>query len=231
MKLDKTQLRGIIVLAIIFVAFTVVAFALPFATNGVFWLSYIFAVLALAAQGYVFHVAFEKGEPVKSKFYGFPIARIGFIYFVAQLVLSIVFMALAAIAPAWIAIVVFVLLLAVAGIGFIAADIMRDEVEKQDMQLKKDVSLMRSVQSKLAVIASQCADSDTKSALEKFSEELRFSDPVSAEAIADAEARLAALVDELQAAVIDGNNDAARVLCSKAQAALAERNRLCKLNK
>ena len=42
---------------------------------------------------------------------------------------------------------------------------------------------------------------------------------------------LTAAVDELQAAVVDGDNAAAKQLCVKVEAALAERNRLCKLNK
>lgn len=231
MKADKNQLRGIIILAIVFVAFTVLAFALPFVMNGVFWLAYIFTALAILAQGYIFHIAFDKGEPVKSKLYGFPIARIGFVYMVAQLVVGLLFMALAKYAPVWLAVVVFVLVLAAAAVGFIAADVMRDEVEEQDVQLKKDVMLMRSMQSKAAYIASQCACPDAKAELEKFSEELRYSDPVSSEATAEAEASLAAMVDELQAVVIEGDGAAARVLCVKARAALAERNRLCKLNK
>ena len=231
MKLDKNQLRGLIVIAIAFVVFTVVAFALPFAMNGIFWLAYIFTAIAILGQVYVLHIAFDKGEAVKSKLYGFPIARIGFIYLIAQLVLGLVFMALAKIAPAWLAIVLFILVFAAAGVGFIAADMMRDEVEKQEVQLKKDVTLMRSLQSKASFITSQCTDPDTKSALEKLSEDLRFSDPVSSEGIADAEASLVALVDELQAAVINGDNATARALCTKASVALAERNQLCKLGK
>jgi hypothetical protein len=54
---------------------------------------------------------------------------------------------------------------------------------------------------------------------------------VSNEAIAEAEADLAAAVDELQKAYVDGDQDAVAQLCRKASALLAERNRLCKLNK
>ena len=42
---------------------------------------------------------------------------------------------------------------------------------------------------------------------------------------------LSAAVDELQAAYVDGDSDAVAQLCRKASALLAERNRLCKLNK
>ena len=68
-------------------------------------------------------------------------------------------------------------------------------------------------------------------AIEALAEEFRFSDPVSNAAISDAEADLAAAVDELQAAYVDGDKNAMAQLCCKISALLAERNRLCKLNK
>ena len=67
--------------------------------------------------------------------------------------------------------------------------------------------------------------------IKALADEFRYSDPVSNDAIADAEADLSALVDELQIAVVDGDNGAVDKLCRKASAQLAERNRLCKLSK
>ena len=95
----KNQIRGWIVLAVFFIIDSVIAFALPFAHTAVFWLSYIFSVIAIAVQVYVMQVAFCKEKSVKSKFYGFPVANVGVIYMLAQLVLSLVFMALAARVP------------------------------------------------------------------------------------------------------------------------------------
>ena len=112
-------------------------------------------------------------------------------------------------------------------IGLVAADAVVEEIQTQDVKLKKDVSLMRSLQSKVSQIASQTDDA----AIKALAEEFRYSDPVSNDAIADAEADLAAAVDELQAAYVDGDNEAMAQLCRKAAALLAERNRICKLNK
>lgn len=57
-----------------------------------FWLSYLFALAALGAQIYVMQVAFSKGRDTRSKFCGFPIARIGVAYLSAQFVLGPLFM-------------------------------------------------------------------------------------------------------------------------------------------
>ena len=96
---------------------------------------------------------------------------------------------------------------------------------------KARVDTMRALQSKSVFIASQCDDSETKKELNKLAESFRFSDPVSSDALNDIEASLNALVDELQSAVLEKDNAAAQKLCAKVEATLADRNRMCKLNK
>ena len=228
--MSKNKLRFYVVLAILFGVFSVIAFAVPFKRGAAFWMSYVFALIAIAVQIYAYPKAFE-GESVKSKFYGFPIARVTTIYLVAQIILSLVFMAVGKLLPAWIPVVLFILMLGAAAIGFIAADAVRDEVERQDVVHKANVGTMRALQSKAIFVAGQCEDAETKKALDAFAEALRFSDPVSSDALADIEENLTGLVDELGNAVLDKDFAAAKTLCAKANSLLADRNRMCKLNK
>ena len=167
----------------------------------------------------------------RSKFYGFPILRISFLYLAVQLGLSLLFMALAKWAPVWVPVVLYLLLLCAALIGFVGADSVREEVERQDVQAKRQVSVMRALQSKARAIAAQCEGDEARKAVTRLSEDLSYSDPVSSPAIADAETELSACIDNLQQAVVDGSEEEILALCRKAAAALAERNRLCKLNK
>lgn len=231
MKLNEKEKKGLVVLALLFVVYTLIVLAVPFAKGGIFWLTYLFTAAAFGVQAYVFKLSFEKEAGAKSKFYGFPIARVGVLYLAAQIVLGLVFMALAAVAPVWLALVLYLVLLAAAAVGVIATDSIRDEVERQDAQLKKDVATMRALQSKVAALPARCEDTTAKAALEKLAEEFRYSDPVSAPALADLETDMAAIMEELSAAVTDGDNAAVLALCKKISATLAERNRLCKLNK
>lgn len=230
MKPNKNMTRVCVVLAVLLAVFCVVAFALPFVRNGVFWVSFIMAVAAIAAQLYVMKTAFAKGEGARSKFYGWPVARVGVIYLAAQLVLSLLFMCLAKWVPLWLVIVACALLLGVAAIGFISTDATRDEIERQDEKLKKDVTAMRALRSKAQAMVGQL-DGEEGKAIEKLSEELRYSDPVSSDAVCEIEEELAKCLDTLQQAVVDGDRDAVATLCRKASLTLAERNRLCKLNK
>jgi len=98
-------------------------------------------------------------------------------------------------------------------------------------KLKKDVTVMRALQSKAASLPGLTQDKELAHILEKFAEDIRFSDPVSSESLGDIEADLTACVDELQRAIVDGDCEAALTLEKKARAVLNERNRLCKLKK
>jgi hypothetical protein len=227
----KNMTRSVVILAIVLILYCVLAFAIPFVRGGVFWLSFVFSLIAICAQFYVLKTSFDHGESARSKFYGFPIARIGIVYLVVQLIAGFVCMALGAVLPAWAALVVFVIILAAAASGLITTEGIRDEVERQDEVLKTNVMPMRTLQSKAAAIASQCEDASLKNILTALSDKFRFSDPVSSAATEEAETGLAALMEELQAAVLDNDSEAAAALAKRLEAALSERNRLCMLGK
>lgn len=232
--MSKNRLRLYLTIAILFALFSVIAFAIPFAKTAVFWLSYGFGVLALAAQLIVQPRALDlDGHNVRSKFYGFPLTRIATAYLVVQLALSLVFMVLCKFVEIklWVPFVAYVLIFGISALGFVAADAMKEEVERQDTAHKANVGAMRALQSKAVFVAGQCEDAETKKALNAFAEALRFSDPVSSAATADIEENLTGLLEELGSAVLDKDYPAAKSLCAKASTLLADRNRMCRLNK
>lgn len=227
----KNRVRSWVVLGVLFAVYTVVTFALPTVKNGVLWLSYLFGIIAIVAQIYILNTAFFKGKSVRSKFYGFPIANVGIVYLAVQLVLGLVFILLAAIVPLWLPLILYVVLLGIAAVGFIAADAVRDEVERQDNRLEQDVTVMRTLQSKVSALAEYCEDAELGTAVRKLAENLRFSDPVSSAATTESEHQLAELMGELEQAVTDKDNNSAVALCKRMGTVLIERNQICKLNK
>ena len=233
MKLTKNTLRGLIIGGIFLVVFNLIAFLVPFPRSAIFWVGYVFGMIAILAQAPIWMLAFRGAESACSKFYGMPIARVGVIYLVAQLIFSFIAMGLAwvPVVPAWPFIIVSLLLLATAALGTIATDMTRDEIERQDIQIKRDVSKMRELQSLGNSLVRQCDDAAAKAELQKLSDALRFSDPVSSDATAASEAELKRLLTELQTALFDGDTSGSAGLCKQAQTVLAERNRICKLNK
>lgn len=225
--MKKDTIRGIVALAVALVLYILIAFLIPFVHTATFWVSFVFTLIAFAVVAVAIYIAFIKNPNARSRFYGFPIAKIGVVYGAVQMIAGLVFMALAAFAPVWVAVLVYAIALGAAVIGLVSAEAVVSEIHVQDSKLKKDVALMRALQSKVNQMASHSEGADIKALADEF----RYSDPVSSDALAEVERDLSAAVDELQSAVIDGDAEAVAQLCRKASTVLAERNRLCKLNK
>ena len=220
----KNKTRFYLILTILFVLVSVIAFAVPVERTPVFWLSYAFAVIAIAVQAYSYPKAFGGGS-VRSRFYGFPIARVTTIYLIIQLVLSLTAMLLSGTAqvaiPSWAAVIVYALLLGLTLIGLITAEGVREEVERQETEKPKKTETMRGLQNKAAAMAASCENPELKSALDDLAEEFRYSDPVSSEATEKLEMRMDIMLDELRRG---GNAQ----LAQEVKQILAERNQICK---
>ena len=225
--MKKDQIRWIIGSAVLLILYLLVAFLVPFVRLGAFWVSFAFTLVAFGVVAWAFYVAFVKNLDAKSRFYGFPIARLGVIYGIFQLVAGLAFMALGLWIPGWVVLIVSAVALGIAVFGLISAEAVVDEIQILDTKLKKDVSVMRTLQSKVGNLAAQCDNP----AIRALADDFRYSDPVSGDNLAEAEADLSAAVDALQEAVVEGNSETVALLARKASALLAERNRLCKLNK
>ncbi len=229
--MSKNKTRGLVFLAILLIVFSAIAFLPPFNRNTIFGTAYLFGLIAILSQLYFISISFGGKGDAKSKFYGFPIAQIGVVYLIAQLVISLVEMVLASLLALWMAVLINIIAVAVAYAGTIAADTMREEIERQDTVLKKNVSAMRELQSMANGILSQCDHPGMKQDLQKVADELRYSDPVTSDASAPLENEMLAQLKEIQRATVDADSDAVKAMCGKLLANLTERNRVCKLGK
>ena len=228
--MKKDTLRLLIIALVVLIAYNFAVFMIPCLKTATFWISWVYSLLSFAVAGYAIYTGLIQNTDTKSRFYGFPIARIGVIYLIAQVTLGGVFMALGHILPWWLATVLFTIGFALAVIGLISADAVVDQIQELDEKQKRDTSVMRGLQSKVGAMSAQC-EGDAAAAIRAFAEELRYSDPVSSEAIVYIESQLVAAIDALQDTVVEGNTEAIQTQCRKATALLTERNRLCKLNK
>lgn len=225
--MKKDTIRAIVVAVILLVVYHLIIFLIPFAQTPQFWISYSFSLAAFAVVAGAIYIAFLKKPDAKSKFYGFPIARVGTIYGLLQFAVSLIVMALGVIFPWWLAVLLYSVGFGAAVIGLVSVEAVVDQIQIQDEKLKRQTAHMRALQSKLGQLAAQWDDP----AIRALAEEFRYSDPVSSDALAEVEADLSAVVDELQAAVVDGDGAIIAELCQKASGLLTERNRQCKLNK
>lgn len=229
--MKKSTMRALAVFFILLVVYHVAIFILPFDKTPVFYLSWAFTLVSMLAQLYVIKTAFGGSSDARSKFYGFPVAKVGIAYLSVQLVLGLGFMGWGLEAPIWLPAVLYVVLLGLAALGFIGTTAARDEIVRQDVQLKRDLSTMRTLQSKVSAFPALTQDLALKKELSAFAELLRYADPVSTEATQELEHRLGACITELELALVRKDTPAAASLIQAAQLVLTERNNLCKLSK
>ena len=229
--MKKQTIRSLVILALLLLAYHLIIFIIPFERECNFWISYGFTLAAFAEVYASVYIASIHPENSKSRFYGFPIMRIGFIYAAVQGVLGLVFMILGELISWEPVLLLQALALIAAALGLIMTDSIADNIQEQDEKLKKDVKLMRAVHAKINQMIGFCDDAEAVAAVKALAEEVRYSDPVSSPATEGVEADLVAVVDALQGAVADNDVPAIKELCRKTSAALADRNRICKLNK
>ena len=197
--MKKNKGMGYAVLAIAFLLFNVIAFAVPTAKTATFWIAYVFTAVAFALQIGIWKFAFKGADTLKSKFLGIPLISVGITYLIIQIIAFAIFMALP-LTASWIAIVVCALILGISAICLIGTETGREEINRVEEKVEKKVFYIKSLQVDIEMLVSAERDADTKAALTKLAEKIRFSDPMSNDVLANLEAEISAKVKELKTA-------------------------------
>lgn len=229
--MGKNEKRTLLITGVVLTVFALIAFIPPFEKNTVFWLSFGFGVLSILMQFVVLKVAFGSGRPAKSKVYGFPIANIGLVYMLVQVILSVVFMVFARDIKVWIAVVPSALMLMACLIGLVASEAIRDEIERQDNVVKNNTELMNKLKAVVKTFPDRVDDVECKKLLKELSEEFQYSDPVSSEASKELDKCLEDQVNELKT-IVD-REDLVRIKDEvvKTKIMLIDRNEVCRIEK
>lgn len=221
--MERNDKKGYALIGIVFVLITVASFAIPTTKTAAFGVAYIFTVIALAAQIFIWKKNIEN-KAMKSKFLGFPVIHIGIIYLAVQIAVLLVFV-FASNLPTWSAVVVCVVIAAIAAICMISADVGRTEIERVEKKVQEKVFYIRNLQTDIECLADTEQDMETKKALEQLAEKIRFSDPMSNEQLTPIEEKIESLIDEMKSA-----NQKSEII-ARIDALLDERNRKCKILK
>jgi len=222
--MSKNKGMAYAVLGIAFVLLNVIAFAVPTVKTATFWIAYAFIAVAFASQIVIWKFAFKGADSLKSKFLGIPLISVGITYLIVQIIAFAVFMALP-LTTSWIAIVVCALILGISAICLIGTETGREEINRVEEKVEKKVFYIKALQVDVEMLASTETDADTKAALTKLAEKIRFSDPMSNDILADLETEITAKVKELK--TVENKAEIITVLDSL----ITERNKKAKLLK
>lgn len=222
--MKKNSSKGYILLGILFVLVSVIAFTVPAAKTAAFWISYVFTVIAFAAQIAIWKAALGRNESLKSKFLGFPVVHIGIVYLVIQSITLATFLFIPTL-PIWSAVVACAAIAGVFAVCLITSDVGRSEIERVSAKVQEKAFYIKQLQADVELLSGAETDAATKSALTQLVEKIRYSDPMSNEQIADIEDRITARIAALKSAT-----DKAKII-AELNLLLDERNRKTKILK
>lgn len=232
MKNIRTQV--VAVLLIVAALFSAAVFLIPFDKDEpTFWIGYVAELAAIFLQIPVFKLAYPVGSDLKSKVLGYPLFKIGVSYLVVQTILSFVIIALGSGGdfPAWLAILLCLVVLGTALLFGMSANMARTAITNLETASAVDTNLMKSLSFRAKNLVNKTNNPVFQKELNKLAEKITYSDPVSSPATADAEYKLSSLFGQLEAAVNSPQGSGIMELCQSVNIALDDRNTICKASK
>lgn len=219
----KNKSWGYSILAILFLLLSVIVFVIPTVKTGTFWIAYVFTAVAFGVQVHIINIALGKKKTLKSKFLGIPMIHVSIVYLILQVIVFAIFVVVP-ILPVWSVTVVCASILGIATVCMISVEIGTGEINRVDEKVQKKVFYIKSLQADVELLADAATDNEVTDKLMELAEQIRFSNPMSHESLAELESAIAEKVEELRVAP---NKNTIKEIASL----LSERNKKCKLLK
>lgn len=230
MKLTKKGKMLAAILAIAFVVYNVIFFILcGFTDHGAtFWLSWAFMQVAFGAMICVGCILGRQGMFLRDWLFGYPIVKHSTLYLIIEFIVSTVFVVLDDRMPWGWALAAQLLLFAVYLIFAISCFLAKETITEVKTKVSDKTRFIKLLRADAEMLVEKCDDPALKEQCRKFAESVRYSDPMSNEALFELEKELAYTVSQCDSAIVAKEYEQASQLCAKASMLLMERNRKCK---
>lgn len=191
-----------------------------------FWIAFVFIVAAFIGNLVCAYFAF-KAENLKKMFLNLPLITVSWSALIAMLVVGSGLMLIPN-CPAWIAAIVCIVVLAFNAIAVIKAVWVADTVNKVDEKVKAQTSYIKSLTVDTESILARAKSEPVKAECKKVYEAVRYSDPMSNEALSVIETKITAKMDEFSSAVGADDGKQAKEIANEIKVLVDDRNKLCK---
>lgn len=232
----KKSFRAYTICWAIFLAiFNVICFVSPGETaemtkfGGAFWTGYVFITLAFIGQLICSCIAFRT-ENLQKLFYNLPLITVSYTGLILTIVFGAACMAVPNL-PIWAGVIACLLLLALSAVSVIKAGTAADIVSNVDARIKVQTQFVKMASANAQNIMNRAKSEEVRAECKKVYEILRFSDPMSNDALSAKENEIAIKMNELAAAA--EADDAGRAIDAAEEIILyvKERNNICKAMK
>ncbi len=221
--------------AVLLVIFNVICFATPNEMAGytkldaTFWTAYIFMTLAFIGQLACAYKAFTAAD-AQRLFYNIPLITISYSGLVLMLIIGAAAIAIPGL-PSWLAVIAGVVILGFTAIAVIKAGWAANAVSKVDERVAAQTSFIKSLIVDTESILSRAKSDAVKAECKKVHEAVRYSDPMSNDALSVIEAKITVKVDEFSSAVGVDDAEKAKEIADEIVILVADRNKKCKVLK
>lgn len=218
--------------AVLAVIFNVIAFATPAVAgaskfDGAFWSGYVLIMLALIGQLVCAYFALK----VKSKeqiFLRLSLVTVSYSALILSFVVGAACMLIPNL-PNWVGIILCALFLGFTAVSVIKANAAVELVRETDTRVKEKTAFIRMMTVEADNLMARAQTDEAKAMCKKVYEALRYSAPMSSEALSGTEAEISKEFTAFAAAVKNGEN--ASELADELIALIGDRNRMCKVMK
>lgn len=194
-----------------------------------FWISFVFIVAAFIGNLACAYFAF-KAENLKKMFYNLPLITVSWSALIAMLIVGSGLMLIPN-CPAWIAAIVCIVVLAFNAIAVIKAVWAADTVNKVDEKVKVQTAFIKNLTVDAESILARAKSEPVKAECKKVYEAVRYSDPMSNEALSVIEAKITVKVDELASVVGADDAEKTKEIADEIVILVSDRNKKCKVLK
>ena len=225
--------------AIMFVLFNAVVIALPKEVTignvvytklgGLSWITLI--LFELCFIGHLVCTWFAlKQNKLTGMFYRLPLIRLSYACVIVTLVLGCLAMAIPNL-PSWIPLILTLAVMAIYVFAILKAAAAAEIVESIDEKVQAKTAFIKTLTVDAQTLCSRAKSEQVQAACKKVFEAVRYSDPMSADALSDVESRIRTEFDALTDAVITDNADAATASADELLTLIKERSSRCKMEK
>ncbi len=197
--------------------------------GGAFWSGYVFIMLAFAGQLVCAYFAF-KAENKQKFFYSLPLITISYAATIASVIVGTLCMVIPNL-PNWVGIIICLVILAFSAVSVVKAKAAADVVSEIDKKIKVKTLFIKSLTVDVESLMARAKTDEINAELKKVYEAVRYSDPMSDEALSGIESQITLKFDLLSKAVAEGNAEAVRSAAEELVILINDRNKKCKLLK
>lgn len=221
--------------AIALVAFNVITFAVANETVGIsvvgssFWFGYSFITIAFIGN-LICSLLFFKEENKSKVFLNIPIINLAYSALVVSLIVGAVAMAVPQI-PYWVGMIVDVLVLAFYAIATVKASVAADRVNDVEQKIKVQTFFVKSLTVDAESLMARAKSDEMKAETKNVYEAVRYSDPMSNDALVNIENQIQNEFNAFAVAVKNNDITLAKSSADELVILINDRNKKCKLLK